>query len=214
MQIFITGTDTNVGKTIISAWLALHFKAFYWKPIQTGAELGDTDSQIVGGLLNVDGSKIIPEKYIFKPPVSPHLAAALQGQRIDLGDFILPQIEGEHLIVEGAGGILTPVNESDTMLQLVRKLKLPAIIVARSSLGTINHTCLTIEVLRNAGVPVLGVIMNGPKNEENKTAIEHYGKVTVLDEVESFEQLDYAALKSRVPSQKLMSVIHEFSNVR
>jgi dethiobiotin synthetase len=207
MQIFITGTDTNIGKTIISAWLALHFKAFYWKPIQTGSGLGDTDSQIVGCLLNVDRSKIIPEIYVFKPPVSPHLAAALQGQRIDLGDFILPQTGEEHLIVEGAGGILTPVNESDTMLQLVQKLKLPAIIVARSSLGTINHTCLTIDALRYAGVPVLGVIMNGPKNEENKRAIEHYGKVTVLDEVESFEQLDYAALKSRIPSHKLMSVI-------
>jgi dethiobiotin synthetase len=213
MKIFITGTDTNIGKTIISAWLCVHFNASYWKPVQSGSKEDEIDSRVVKKILNGDDEKIIPEKYILEAPLSPHLAAQMEGKYIQMSELELPDTK-ENLIVEGAGGILVPINNEATMLDLVQQIKIPVIIVARSALGTINHTCLTIEALKGRKIPILGVIMNGPKNENNKKAIEKYGGFPVLDEVEKFRKLDHSFLKARVPSKKLIEAINEFSTVR
>jgi dethiobiotin synthetase len=180
---FITGTDTGVGKTVLSALLCAAVGASYWKPIQTGTEV-DSDSETVRALAGLASEKILKEAYEFVPPVSPHLAARLAGVRIDLSKIKLPAgAENLPLIVEGAGGVLVPVNEKDLMVDLMRQLGLPVLLAARSSLGTINHTTLSLAALRNAGVEVAGVVMIGAPNKENRAAIEEYGKVPVVGEI-------------------------------
>jgi dethiobiotin synthetase len=178
---FITGTDTGVGKTILSALLCAALEASYWKPIQTGTEV-DSDRVTVRALAELAPEKLLPEAYQFAPPVSPHLAARLAGVRIDLTKIKLPPGDAS-LIVEGAGGVLVPVNERELMVDLMRQMGLPVLLAARSSLGTINHTTLSLAALRNAGVEVAGVVMIGAPNAENRAAIEGYGKVRVVGEI-------------------------------
>lgn len=177
---FVTGTDTGIGKTVASALLCAALDAIYWKPIQTGSREG-TDRATVMRLASLPRERTIPETYCFAPPVSPHLAARRAGTRIELKTIKLPSLpRGESLIVEGAGGVLVPVNESQLMTHLMRRLKLPVLLVARSSLGTINHTTLSLAALRAASLEVRGVIIVGNPNPENRKAIEHYGKVAVV----------------------------------
>jgi len=180
---FITGTDTGVGKTVLSALLCAALDASYWKPIQTGTEV-DSDSRTVQALAGLPVSRVMPEVYKFAPPVSPHLAARQAGVRIDLAKIKLSaNAEKSPLIVEGAGGVLVPVNERELMVDLMRQLGLPVLLGARSSLGTINHTMLSLAALRTAGVEVAGVVMIGAPNVENRAAIEEYGKVRVVGEI-------------------------------
>jgi dethiobiotin synthase len=180
---FITGTDTGVGKTALSALLCAALDAAYWKPIQTGTEV-DSDGETVRALAGLAPQKIFKEAYQFAPPVSPHLAAQLAGVRIDLAEIKLPSgAEDASLIVEGAGGVFVPLNEKDLMVDLMRQLELPVLLAARSSLGTINHTTLSLAALRNAGVEVAGVVMIGAPNAENRAAIEEFGKVRVVGEI-------------------------------
>lgn len=176
MKIFITGTDTNIGKTLISSWICLHSGYEYFKPIQAG-NIEITDKKIVRKL---SASKVHNENFIFKAALSPHLAAKLENKTINIEDIKLPT--AENLLIEGAGGVLVPINENFLIIDLIKKLGLPVIIVASSKLGTINHTCLTIEALRNRKIPILGIIMNGPSYPANKAAIEYYGKIKVLAE--------------------------------
>lgn len=191
---FITGTDTGVGKTVLSALLCAALEAAYWKPIQTGTEV-DSDSETVRALAGLASEKICLESYRFAPPVSPHLAARLAGVRIDLAKIKLPAAVGDApLIVEGAGGVLVPVNEKDLIVDLMRQLELPVLLAARSSLGTINHTTLSLAALRNAGVEVAGVVMIGAPNVENRAAIEEYGKVHVVGEIPWLTEINRAAL--------------------
>lgn len=171
--VFITGTDTDVGKTIVSAWLCAHTQTPYWKPIQTGQE---RDSNTVQQLAGVT---IFPEAVHFPRPASPHLAAADVGKTIDL-QTIQPPSHETPLVVEGAGGVMVPINAHQTMLDVMAHLKLPAIVVARTTLGTINHTCLTLAALRARNIPVLGVMLNSEPSAENAQAIAHYGETTVL----------------------------------
>jgi dethiobiotin synthase len=178
---FITGTDTGVGKTVLSALLCAALDASYWKPIQTGTEV-DSDSRSVAEVAGLAPERILPEAYQFAPAVSPHLAARLAGVRIDLAKIKLPGGDAP-LIVEGAGGVLVPVNEHELMVDVMRQLGLPVLLAARSSLGTINHTMLSLAALRNAGVDVAGVVMIGAPNAENRAAIEEYGKVRVVGEI-------------------------------
>ncbi len=194
--IFITGTDTNIGKTIVSAALINTLRetenVVYWKPIQTGIEV-DNDTETVKNLANCSDEEIYDKGFRLEKPLSPHLSARLANIKITIEkvlDFIKNKTENKFWIVEGAGGILVPLNDKDLMIDLMKVLKLPVLIVARSGLGTINHTLLTIESLRNRGLEILGVIMNGEPNSENKKAIEHYGKVSVLAEMPKFEKLD------------------------
>jgi dethiobiotin synthase len=193
-RFFITGTDTGVGKTVVSALLCAALEATYWKPIQTGSS-EDTDRATVTRLARLPEDRWIPETYIFSPPVSPHLAARLAGVRIDLRKIRLPKIAGtESLIVEGAGGVLVPINGKQLATDLMRRLGLPVLLVGRSGLGTINHTLLSLAALRVAKLQVHGVVMVGPPDKENRAAIEHYGKVKVVGVVPQLAKLDRAAL--------------------
>jgi dethiobiotin synthetase len=191
---FITGTDTGVGKTVLSALLCAALNASYWKPIQTGTDV-DSDSRTVESLAGMAAERILPEAYQFAPAVSPHLAARRAGVRIELGKIKLPaEVADAPLIVEGAGGVLVPINERESMVDLMRQLGLSVLLVARSSLGTINHTTLSLAALRNAGVDVAGVVMTGAPNADNRMAIEEYGKVRVVGEIPWLAELNRSVL--------------------
>ncbi|MBI9074407.1 MAG: dethiobiotin synthase [Desulfatibacillum sp.] len=193
MSIFVTGTDTDVGKTLVSAMLMAGLEdAHYWKPVQSGSDQG-TDAQWIGQMTGLSQDRFLPETHLLKAYLSPHAAASPEGVRISLDDFQIPLNNGP-LIVEGAGGVMVPLNEKDLMLDLMKTLSLPVLLVARSALGTINHTLLTLDALRQQGLDVLGVVMNGPKNPSNKEAIEHYGKTRVVLELEPIGEINRVVL--------------------
>jgi dethiobiotin synthetase len=193
-RFFVTGTDTGVGKTVVSALLCAALDAFYWKPIQTGTREG-TDRSAVLRLAELPRSRTAPEAYRFGPPVSPHLAARRASVRIDLRRITMPQLPvRENLIAEGAGGALVPINGTQLMTSLMRHLGLPVLLVARTALGTINHTLLSLAALRAEPLEVRGVIMVGKPDRENRKAIEHYGHIEVVGVVPQLQQINRSAL--------------------
>lgn len=191
-RVFVTGTDTGVGKTMVAAWLARSWGAAYWKPIQTGAAT-DRDADTVAAL--APGVTILPECYEFTAPLSPHEAARREGATIDLARIVPPAAEA--LVVEGAGGVLVPLNDRFLMVDLIRALGLPALVVARTSLGTINHTLMTLEVLARRDIPIAGVITSGAPDAANRAAIERYSGVPVVAEL---PRLTSPAALTTVPS--------------
>jgi dethiobiotin synthetase len=193
-NLFITGTDTNVGKTVVSALLTAVLDGVYWKPIQTGSREG-TDRGAVKRWAEVPEERTLPECYCFEPPVSPHLAAEMSGGRIDLASICPPKgtLHGP-LIVEGAGGVLVPLNEKELMIDLMRHLGFPVVVATRTTLGTINHTLLTLSVLRGAGVELLGVVMVGEENPDNLRAIERFGGAKVIGRVPPLAVINRASL--------------------
>jgi len=193
--LFVTGTDTNVGKTVVSAALMRRYRGAlplrYWKPIQTGIEQDDDTASValLGGCM-VD--ELFTSGVRLQRPLSPHLSARLSGRTIELQPLVEctnSEPAAARFIVEGAGGALVPINDVDLMTDLMTRLHLPALIVSRSALGTINHTLLTIEALRRRLVDVAGVVMVGEPNADNREAIERYGRVDVLGEMPRFEPL-------------------------
>jgi dethiobiotin synthase len=198
--LFVTGTDTGIGKTVAAAALLHRYRGLaplrYWKPVQTGIEQ-DGDTAEVRRLAGCRDEELLDVGIRLPRPVSPHLAASLAGVTITLDGilrFLPPDAEAACWIVEGAGGVLVPLNQRDFIIDLMRALALPVLVVARSSLGTINHTLLTLEALRSRALCVAGVVMTGDKNQANREAIEHYGKVPVLAGMPVFEPLDAASL--------------------
>lgn len=192
--IFVTGTDTGIGKTVLSAALAFGLRdsenVVYWKPVQTGIE-EDNDTETVRNLALCSDDEIHETGIRLEKPLSPHLSARLAGRRISIGEILKMKIDDSRFwIVEGAGGVLVPLNESELIIDLIKCLDIPVLIASRSNLGTINHTVLTIESLRGRGIDVKGVVMIGEFNAENRSAIEHYGKTDVLAEMPKFERLD------------------------
>lgn len=176
---FVTGTDTEVGKTVVSAVLAAGLKAGYWKPVQAGLEPA-TDTNRVKRWTRLPERHFYPEQYRLREPMSPHAASEIEDIDIRLESFGLPAATQKHLIVEGAGGLRVPLNRSQYMTDLILHLDLAVILVARSGLGTINHTLLSLEHLRANEIPVLGVVLNGPRNLSNEDAIQHFGQVKRL----------------------------------
>lgn len=181
-RFFVSGTDTGIGKTVVSAMLTLGLDGTYWKPIQSGLH-EETDSELVKRVTGLSDQRVLEERYRLQEPLSPHASAALDQVSIHLHDFELPEISDLPLVVEGAGGLLVPLNEEDMIIDLIKYLELPVLLVSRSELGTLNHTFLSLEALRNRSIPILGVVMNGPKNQSNREAIEHYGNTEVLAEI-------------------------------
>lgn len=198
--IFVTGTDTEVGKTIVSAALLIGLRAgkkiCYWKPIQTGIE-ADDDTKTVRELANAADAEIFDRGFRLEKPLSPHLSARLATVEITVEkvlNFLPGDKENRFWIIEGAGGALVPLNEKELMIDLMRALNLPVVVAARSGLGTINHTLLTVETLRRRDLKISGVVLNGEPNRENRRAIEHFGRVKVLAEMPKFEPLTSANL--------------------
>lgn len=193
-QIFVTGTDTGVGKTVVAAIMTAGLAAYYWKPVQCGLQ-EKTDTEFVQEITGLPGHHFCRETYRLSQPLSPHAAAVKDQVRIDLDSFHFPEESlGHSLIVEGAGGIMVPLNQKEFMIDLIKKLNMPVLLVGRSTLGTINHTLLSLDKLRSCDLEVLGVVMNGPKNRGNRDALEKYGKVTVLAEIEPILDINSADL--------------------
>jgi len=192
-SLFVTGTDTNVGKTLLSALLVAALDAIYWKPIQTGATEG-TDRQTVIKLAEIPEAQTISESYCFGPPVSPHLAAEASSVKIDLARIRVPAKVDKPVIAEGAGGILVPINDSELMIDLARHLGFPILIAARSALGTINHTLLTVRALRCAKMCIKGVVMMGSRNKDNERSVEQFGAVPVVGWIPWLDKIDREAL--------------------
>lgn len=194
-QLFVTGTNTDIGKTLVSGVLVAGRQAHYWKPVQTGLTEGATDTDWIRAHTGIAEQQIHAETYRFGEPLSPHAAARLDGAAIDLAAFQLPSLpEATPLVVEGAGGVLVPLNDHHFMLDLMKQLALPVLIVADSRLGTINHTLLSIMALREAQVEIAGVVMNGPENPGNRAAIEGYGQVPVVAEITPLEAISLVSL--------------------
>jgi len=198
MSLFVTATGTEVGKTVTSAViLARYGKSLdlaYWKPIATGA-IDDRDTneikRLCGNLVDV-----LEESYLFEPPVSPHLAAKLARTSISperiLEHLVAHALQDKerNLVIEGIGGLLVPVTNSGYLVShLAQDLHLPCLVVADSGLGTINHTLLTLEAVRSRDIELVGVVLNGPRNRENRRAIERFGEVKIIGEIEPIRPL-------------------------
>jgi malonyl-CoA O-methyltransferase len=180
--VFVTGTDTDMGKTLVAACLVRRWQADYWKPTQTGLIQDVGDSRTVAWLAGVGPERIHPPRFSLQAPLSPEAAAAAEGVTIRLEDFVLPETAAP-LVVEGAGGVLVPLGGGALMVDLMRRLGLPVVLVARGTLGTINHTLLSIEALRRRDMAVHGVVLVGLVAPGNKEAIERYGEVAVIAEL-------------------------------
>ena len=195
--LFVTGTDTGVGKTVTSAALLCRYRQAlplrYWKPIQTGIEQDD-DTAEVRRLASCRDEEVVAGGVRLPRPVSPHLAARWSAVTITISEIVQSYSGAEPCIVEGAGGALVPINETDLMIDLMRALALPVLVAARSSLGTINHTLLTLEALRARNLCVAGVVMVGAPNPDNRAAIEQYGGAPVLGEMPVWEPLEPPAV--------------------
>ena len=197
--IFVTGTDTGVGKTVVCAALMQRLRGEvplrYWKPIQTGIDQDDDTVEV--GRLGECANCLHGSGVRLPRPVSPHLAARLAHTTIDLDSLVAMtgrEPAAIRWIVEGAGGVLVPINERSTMADLMTRLGLPAVVVARTSLGTINHTLLTLAALRQRAIDVAGVVLVGAPDPDNRQAIEHYGQISVLGELPHLEPLTPQAL--------------------
>ncbi len=200
--LIITGTDTGVGKTVFSAGLTAALGATYWKPVQSGLE-DATDTDIVRDL---SGAKVLPEAYRLNMPASPHLSAEDMGVEIDLSQLALPQVDGP-LVVEGAGGVMVPLNRQVFYLNLFAQWNAPVVLVARTALGTINHTALSLMALRNAGCDVIGVAFVGdPEPEVEQTIaqmckVRHLGRLPYLSDLtreklsDAFQTIDLDAIR-------------------
>jgi dethiobiotin synthase len=197
--VFVTGTDTGVGKTVVAAALMHRYRKAaplrYWKPIQTGIEQDD-DTAVVRALGDCVDSEILTEGLRLPRPLSPHLSARLAGVRIEIEPLIglITAQAQTGWVIEGAGGVLVPLSDSDLMTDLIAKLGLPVLVAARSGLGTINHTLLTLEALDRRRLSVAGVVMVGEPNPENRAAIEQFGSARLIGEMPFFEALAAEAL--------------------
>lgn len=207
---FVTGTDTDVGKTLVSAWLVAHLNGYYWKPVQAGIS-PETDSETVRRLTGVPPEHILPEAYRLADAIAPHEAARRAGITIEMERLAPPPCPGM-LIAEGAGGLLVPLNDESYVIDLITELHLPVILVARSTLGTINHTLLSLEALRRRSAPLAGVVMSGPETPHNRAAIERYGRVQVIAEIPWLETVTRTSLLEIEPEidlERLAQVGHE-----
>ncbi|MBS7787808.1 dethiobiotin synthase [Flavobacterium sp. CYK-55] len=187
MKIFITGIGTDVGKTVASAIVTQSLEADYWKPIQAG-DLDHSDSHKIQSLISNSKTVIHPNAYALNTPASPHWAAEIDGLRIDLKKIKEPKTQN-HLVVEGAGGVLVPLNEQDCVLDLIQK-DYQVIVVSRHYLGSINHTLLTIEMLKSRNLSVSGIIFSGDEHPSTEQIILEKTGLTMIGRIENEPYFD------------------------
>ncbi|MES5046866.1 dethiobiotin synthase [Rhizobium nepotum] len=188
----VSGTDTGIGKTVFSAALTHALQAYYWKPVQSGLE-EETDSEAVERLGRVPRARILPEAYRLKMPASPHLSARLENVTIE-PEFLLPPETDGPLVIEGAGGLLVPLTDTLVFADIFARWQIPLILCARTSLGTINHTLLSLEALRQRTIPVQGVVFIGDENQENQRIITGIGGVRSLGRLPHLPEMTAEAL--------------------
>lgn len=185
--LFITGIGTSVGKTIVSAVLTEKFKADYWKPVQSG-DLDNSDTSLVRSLVSNKQSKFHPETYRLTQPFSPHKSAELDGILIDPAKFELPQTDNL-LIIEGAGGLMVPLNEDFLMIDLIKQLDAEVILVSKNYLGSINHTLMSAEIIRTRGLKLNRLIFSGDQDPYSERVIRSYLKAESLH-IPQFSELN------------------------
>jgi len=190
--IVITGTDTGIGKTVFAAALAAAIGATYWKPIQSGLDGEASDSETA---VRLGVHHVLPEAYRLTDPLSPHRAAELDGISIDPDRLRLPEMNGT-LIIEGAGGLLVPVTRHLLYADLFARWGAPVVLVARTALGTINHSLLSIEAMRRRGLSIFGIAFVGEDNEDNEATIAALGGVKRLGRLPRLDPLDAASLRA------------------
>tara|TARA_B100000963_G_scaffold83286_1_gene70998 strand:+ start:3526 stop:4182 length:657 start_codon:yes stop_codon:yes gene_type:complete len=188
LKFVVCGTDTDIGKTLISAFLVRGLNSFYWKPIQSGID-NETDSEFVQRISEVSNEKILKEAYIFSNPVSPHWAAEIDKVKIQKSALNLPEID-QNLVIETAGGLMVPITRDFLQIDQIKIWDLPVIIVCRSSLGTLNHTLLSIEALRKRKIKILGLIINGEKHFDNPKTLKTFSNLPVIAEFPLIEDLN------------------------
>jgi len=189
---FITGISTDVGKTLVSAMLVEALEADYWKPIQAG-ELENTDTHKVESLVSNANSKFYKSTYNLVTPMSPHAAAEIDGIKIISKKIIRPKTKNT-LIIEGAGGLLVPLNDTETIIDLIQP-KDKVIVVSRHYLGSINHTLMTLELLKQRKLNVFGIVFSGDKNETTETIIKKMSGVSILGRIEEEPYFDKNVIK-------------------
>lgn len=192
--IVVTATDTDVGKTVFSAGLVRAIDGCYWKPVQAGLDDG-TDSDTVARLSGLPADRILPEAYRLNTPASPHHAAAIDNVVIDPARLALPPCD-RRIVVEGAGGLLVPLGGGLLLADIFARWRFETVVVARTSLGTINHSLLSIEALRARDIPILGVAFVGDANEESERTIAGIGRVKRLGRLPRLDPLDAPRLAS------------------
>jgi len=188
--IIVTGTDTGIGKTVFAAALTVALRATYWKPIQSGLDGAFSDTETA---LRLGVKHILPEAYRLTEPLSPHRAAELDGIEIDTTRLALPQTESA-LVIEGAGGLLVPVTRSLLFADLFARWQAPVVLVARTGLGTINHSLLSIEAMQARDIPILGIAFVGDANEDNEATISALCGVRRLGRLPRLDPLNAATL--------------------
>ena len=190
--IVVTGTDTDVGKTVFCAGLTRLLDGVYWKPVQAGLA-GETDAEAVRRLAELPADRVLPEAWRLHTPASPHLAAEIDGVEIDPDTLALPASD-RTLVVEGAGGLLVPLTRRTLLIEVIARWGAPVVLCARTRLGTINHTLLSVEALRRRAIPLLGVAFVGDAHPENERIIGSLGKVLVLGRLPHLDPLTPPAL--------------------
>ncbi|KGG14767.1 MULTISPECIES: dethiobiotin synthase [unclassified Prochlorococcus] len=201
LRVIVCGTDTDVGKTIVSSLLVQGLNAIYWKPIQSGLEDG-SDTNTVCDLLSLPKGRYLPELYKFKAPVSPHWAAEQENTMIKSHTLKLP-IRKHPLVIETAGGVMVPLNRQYLQIDLLEEWMLPIILVARSGLGTLNHTLLTIEALKKRKIPILGIILNGAFHKDNPKTLQEFGGIPILAQLPILSKISTESLSEQWTKQKL-----------
>jgi len=200
-KIIICGTDTDVGNTIVSSFFVQGLKGIYWKPIQSGTEEG-TDTKTVCNLLNLEPKRYLSERYKFKAPVSPHWAAEQESGFIKPSNLELPELD-ELIIIETAGGLMVPLNRNWLQIDQLKVWGAPIILVARTGLGTLNHTLLSLEALKHRNLDVLGIVLNGPPHKDNPKTLEQFGDTKILASLPIFDKVNAKVLSQEWNNQQL-----------
>ena len=203
-MVVVVGTDTNVGKTVFSAALADAFRAHYWKPVQSGMEEG-TDSQTVADLVGLSPIRTLPESWKFPMSASPHIAACSAGLEIDV-EKLKPPEKSMNLIIETAGGVMVPLTKNYLTIDLLSRWRLPVILVARTSLGTINHSLLTIEALNRRLINIKGIAFIGDEDSAAQHTIAVIGGVRHLGRLPLLDPLNRETLRAAFAANFSMQV--------
>lgn len=194
-RIVVTGTDTGIGKTVFSAGLAHLLGASYWKPIQAGLD-EETDTEAVARLGSLAADRIVPEFYRLRTPASPHLSAEIDGLRIDVESLHAPKFGQRPLVIEGAGGLMVPLNSGTLYIDIFERWDFPVVLCANTQLGTINHSLLSIEALRKRQIRILGIAFIGERSPEAESAICEIGRVRWLGRLPWISPLTADTLKT------------------
>jgi dethiobiotin synthetase len=204
--VFVTGIGTDIGKTIVSSILVEAFQADYWKPVQAG-NLENSDSVLVNSLIKNQRTKIHKESYQLETPASPHEAAAIDNTEIQIQNLILPETQNT-LIIEGAGGLMVPLNNQTLFIDFIEKTYIPVILISCNYLGSINHTLMTATVLQSRNIPVMGIVFNGHPNLASEEAILRFSGLQRLASIPHLEIInkDTISLLSATLDKKLFII--------